>query len=149
MPVDRQSKIRSWSLGVCLLGLAMWMASIATPWIFGESRGWSAEEAGAYSQAGAKLHDLIEGTHDHSALRFDNQEAAEAFAESERQGKHRHIHVDPAELKKAQAEFDVHKAKLDRVRAGNDLQIGVLFWGGIVLGILGGAGFLAASQASD
>ncbi len=129
----------------------MWIASIAVPFLFGESRGWSTEAAQAYSQAGARLHDLIEGTHDHDqdAHRFDNEAAAQAYAELPRQRGHRHLRVDPRELDKAAAEFAVQKARLDRVRAGNHLQIGVLFWGGIILGICGGIGFLAANNAGD
>ncbi len=151
MSVDRQAKIRQWSLWACILGLAMWIASFAVPYLFGESRGWSTEEARAYSQAGARLHDLIEGTHDHDheAHGFDNAEAAEAYAELQRQRGHRHIRVDPQELKKAATEFAIHKARLDSARAGNRLQIGVLFWGGIVLGACGGVGLMAANNADD
>ncbi|MDZ4783369.1 MAG: hypothetical protein SGJ19_24240 [Planctomycetia bacterium] len=148
---DRLSRIRRRSLGLLLAGLAMWLMSLAIPLIFGASRGWSEEEAQEYARAGSRLHDLIEGTHDHSheELRFENEEAKRAYHELLATRDHRHVHVDLEELKAAHAEFEIHRARLERARSWNSGQITVLFWSGIILGGVGAVGFFAAGRASD
>lgn len=129
----------------------MWLASIAIPLVFGESRGWSEEEAHEYAKAGARLHDLIEGTHDHAheAPPLENEEAKRAYEKAIAAREHRHVHVDPEELKEAHAEFEIQRARLERARSWNSGQISVLFWGGVILGGVGAVSFLAAGQASD
>ena len=52
-------------------------------------------------------------------------------------------------LEQAQAAFNEQKARLQEARSGNTRQIGVLFWGGIILMIGGGAGVFAANHADD
>ncbi len=148
---DRVTRIRRRSLGLFLAGFALWLTSIAIPLVFGKSRGWSEEEAQEYSRAGARLHDLIEGTHDHAheELPFENEEARRAYNESLATREHRHVHVDPEELKAAHAEFEIHRARLERVRSWNSGQVSVLFWGGIIMGGVGAVSFLAAGHASD
>lgn len=146
----RRDRIRLWSLGVSALGMALWIGSIAVPYAFGEDRGWSEEQSLEYESAGARLHDLMEGLHDHdSEGKFADPEIAKAFAEAQRQKPHRHVHVDPAEFAAAQKGFAEQKAKLESVRSSNHLQVGVLFWGGIALMFGGGVTFFAANSAID
>jgi hypothetical protein len=148
---ERAARIRRRSLGLFLAGFAMWFASIAIPLAFGESRGWSEEDAQEYSQAGARLHDLIEGMHDHAHEEppFESEEAKRAYHEALAAREHRHVHVAPEELKAAHAEFEIQRARLERARSWNSGQISVLFWGGVILGGIGAVSFLAAGQASD
>lgn len=150
MSDTRQAKVRGWSLGVAALGMALWIGSIAIPLVFGEDRGWTEEDSKAYEDAGARLHALIEGAHDHEEEHhFENEEAAQAYAEMQRQKHRTHVQVDPQDLAQAQAAYNEQKARLVEAREGNARQIEVLFWGGIVLIIGGGAGFFAANHADD
>lgn len=151
MAADRSAKIRRRALGVCLVGLAMWLASILIPLVFGEQRGWSEAEATAYLDSGSHLHALIESTHDHSAEghTFADPEAEQAFRATRGAHEHRHVPVDPAKLQAAQAEFERHKARLDQMRRNNARQIDVLFWGGVIIGGLGAIAFFAAGNAVE
>lgn len=150
MSESRQAKVRNWSLGAAALGMAMWISSIALPIVFGEDRGWTDEDSKAYEDAGARLHAMLEGGHDHEEEKhFDDPEAAKAYAEMQRQKHRTHVQVDPRDLEQAQAAFNEQKARLQEARSGNTRQIGVLFWGGIILMIGGGAGVFAANHADD
>lgn len=150
MSDSRQAKVRTWSAGLFVLGMAMWIGSIAIPYAFGEARGWTDEDSQAYVEAGARLHALLEGMHDHDEEKhFDNEEAAKAYAEMQRQKRRVHFQVDPRDLAQAQAAFDAQKVRLDAARSGNANQIRVLFWGGVCLMVAGASGFFAANQADD
>lgn len=150
MSNSRQAKVRGWSLAIAALGLALWIGSIAIPILFGEDRGWTDADSKAYEDAGARLHALIEGSHDHDEERhFDNEEAARAYAEMQRQKRRTHVQVDPRDLAQAQAVFNEQKARLDAARSGNIRQIRVLYWGGVALMVAGGVGFFAAVHADD
>jgi hypothetical protein len=151
MDDERLTRIRRRSLALFLAGLTMWLASIAIPIVFGEHRGWSEEEAQEYARAGARLHDLIEGSHDHShdAAQFDSDEARRAYESAVAGREHRHVHVDPEELKAAHAEFEIQRARLESARSWNSGEISLLFWGGIALGGIGAIAFFAAGRAGD
>lgn len=146
---SRQAKIRTWSLAVAAFGLALWIGSIAVPYLFGDDRGWDAAQSKAYEDAGANLHALLEGTHDHDDMKFESEEAAQAYAASHREHVHQHVDVDPKKLLAAKAEFDLQKANLESVRSTNRLQVGMLFWCGVGLMCGGILTFFAANRAED
>lgn len=148
MSDSRQAKVRRWSLGIAALGMALWIASFAIPHLFGEERGWTEDDSKAYAAAGARLHDLLEGAHDHDEQPvFENEEAEKAFAEAQRRRPRMHVQVDPRDVAQAKEVFLDQQNRLEAARSGNARQIGVLFWGGIVLMIVGATGFFAANHA--
>jgi hypothetical protein len=150
MTNSRQAKTRGWALAIAALGMVLWIASIALPRIFGDTRGWTDDDSVAYHAAGKRLHDLLEGGHDHDVTpHFDSKEAEEAFTEMQRKKRRTHIQVDPRDLEQAKAVFQAEQDKLEAARVGNTRQIGVLFWGGVVLMFGGGVAFFAANQADD
>ncbi len=99
------------------VGMTLVVFSYLLPTLVGGRRAWSEEDARAYSQAGAKLHDAI---HDHA-------------------GEHGHAggatpHAVP--LKEAEERFAEHKAKLESAQNRGRFMGRVLFGLGVIcLGI--------------
>jgi len=133
---------------MAVLGMALWIASFAIPYLFGEDRGWTEDDSKAYAAAGARLHDLLEGAHSHDEQPdFESEEAEKAFAAAQRRRARMQVQVDPRDVIQAQEVFQEQQQRLEAARSGNARQIGVLFWGGIVLMIVGATGFFAANHA--
>lgn len=131
-------KFASLCLGLCGAGLLLISAGVLWSHVFGDQASWSEEQALAFNQASAAYH-----------------QAAHAHAEHE--AHHGHIHlasshgasVSDAQLAAAKSVWQEQMRARDAAIAWRDGWRRGLIGGGMLLGALGGLGYLAVKSAQD